>query len=514
VSVTVAELEAIVDASGLPDQIEARMPTGGRPRQLPVRTLMAGILLAIADDRPAQLTRVHQALIGLPAADQVRLGIVTDTPTGCHTLTYRQTERTFTTMIATMDPTPVPSFAGIEPAQRAAHLAATRGGIDAPQRESRLLSFCDALLEASIPPTHRHQSTSVAVDWTDHATWARPARPESLAADPDASWGHRNTNTPGTKDGLFFGYYAQAVTTVADEDGPAVPELVRRVSLDPPSVDPPTVMANILGRMHAAGVAVADVLADSGYAHRVAERWAQPLRRIGARLIQDLHPHDRGPKGTWDGATCANGNLWCPSTPTPLLTLGPLARHANADDIAAHDARCAELAHYKLGRTHADDADGYHRVECPAAAGKLRCPLKPASMALGFDHPEILDPPTHPPRCCAQTTITVPPSVNAKTRQKHDYPSPAHRHSYNRRSGAERSFSTTKDPATTDTRRGWCRLLGRTKNLVMYACATVIRNLRILASFQRRQADQARHQAAAKPPATRKRRRTEPANPT
>jgi hypothetical protein len=58
--------------------------------------------------------------------------------------------------------------------------------------------------------------------------------------------------------------------------------------------------------------------------------------------------------------------------------------------------------------------------------------------------------------------------------------------SYNRRTGAERSFSTLKDPATTDTRRGWCRLLGTTKNLIALACAAVIRNLRVLASYQHR----------------------------
>lgn len=28
----------------------------------------------------------------------------------------------------------------------------------------------------------------------------------------------------------------------------------------------------------------------------------------------------------------------------------------------------------------ADDADGCHRVQCPAAAGKVRCPLRPASV--------------------------------------------------------------------------------------------------------------------------------------
>jgi hypothetical protein len=88
-------------------------------------------------------------------------------------------------------------------------------------------------------------------------------------------------------------------------------------------------------------------------------------------------------------------------------------------------------------------------------------------MTLNRDRPEILQQlPGHPPACCTQLTITVPPQINAKTRQRHDYPSAAHRRSYARRTGAERGFATTKDPATTSTARGWCRLMGLTTLLL------------------------------------------------
>ena len=285
-----------------------------------------------------------------------------------------------------------------------------------------MVAFADALLEASIPEAHKHASTSMAVDWTDHAAWARPAGREAMSADPDATWGHRNTNTPGTKDGLFFGYYGQAVTIVAEESGPAVPELIRRAVLHPCNIDPPTALVAVLKRMHHAGLAIGDVLADSGYAHRLADRWANPLRGIGARLVEDLHPHDRGTKGTHQGAIACNGALYCPATPPALLDIRPASPGATTDELAAHDARTSELARYKLGRLTADDTDGYHRVGCPASAGKLRCPLKANSMSLDFDRPEVIDPPAGTAPCCTQASITVPPSVNAKTRQKHDYP--------------------------------------------------------------------------------------------
>ncbi len=51
--------------------------------------------------------------------------------------------------------------------------------------------------------------------------------------------------------------------------------------------------------------------------------------------------------------------------------------------------------------------------------------------------------------------ITVPPEVAAKTRQKHDYPSAAHRRSCARRTSAERTFATIKDPAAATIARGW-----------------------------------------------------------
>jgi hypothetical protein len=130
-----------------------------------------------------------------------------------------------------------------------------------------------------------------------------------------------------------------------------------------------------------------------------------------------------------------------------------------------------------------------------------------ASMALSRERPEILAPPTDAPPRCRQATITVPPDVNAKTRQKHDYPSKAHRLSYGRRSAAERSNSTVKDPASNDISRGWCRLMGLGPMTVMLTCLFVVRNQRVLASFEARQAEDQRRAATGQPPKTRKRRR-------
>jgi hypothetical protein len=259
--------------------------------------------------------------------------------------------------------------------------------------------------------------------------------------------------------------------------------------------------------MPPAGIPLGDILSDSGYAYRDADAWALPMRAAGGQLVQDLHPNDRGPKGTHHGAITANGNLYCPRTPRPLTGLAPLARDATPGDITAHDTNTAELARYKLGRISRDDSDGYHRVMCPAVMGKIRCPLRPASITLDRDRPEILQPPPNPPACCTQQTITVPPDVLAKTAQKHDYPSAAHRRSYARRTGAERGFATAKDPATNDITRGWCRLMGLTPLMLFTTTLLTVRNHRILNAWNARQQENDRRTAKGLPPKTRRRRR-------
>ena len=286
---------------------------------------------------------------------------------------------------------------------------------------------------------------------------------------------------------------------VPDEQGPPVPELARRMTLSSCRRDPVPAFTPVLTAMPQDGIPLGDVLADSGYAHRLPGNWASPLRRAGAALIQDLHPPRPRPQGHCQGAIIANGNLYCPATPRTLLELGPLARAATSAQAAAHDAKTAEAARYKLGRLTRDDEDGCHRVQCPAAAGKIRCPLRPASMALDRDRPEILAPPEHPQACCTRQTITIPAGVLAKTAQKHDYPSAAWRRSYARRSGAERGFATAKDPASNTISRGWCRLMGLVPLMLFTTALLAVRNHRILAAWNARQDDSARRAALTTP---------------
>ena len=486
-----ARIEAVLDqpeVSSAIRELEERLLTGVRPRQCSARTLFVGMCACLKEGhRSAHLTAVHAALCRLEEDDQLRLGVLAPWKAGPHLLTYRQVEYTM---------------------GRVAAVLSKQRPDGAPSTD--LQKLCDALLEASIPERFAGTTSSYAIDWTDVASFSRPpGEPEGPCADPEAAWGHRRGDGPGQRDELFFGYYGSVMTMVRDEHGTAVPELIRRVQLSSCRHDPVPSFVAVVTNAAATGVVVTDVLADSGYAYKVPEHFALPLRAIGARLVIDLHPNDRGMKGTFAGAICANGNLYCPSTPKALFSLGPLSRGASEADVAAHDDKTAELSRYKLGRISADDDDGYHRVSCPAVMGKLRCPLRPTSMALDFERPEVLTPPEHPPTCCAQKSVTVPPQVNAKTAQRHDYPSAAWRSSYGRRSAVERSNSRLKDPAGINLDvRGWCKLIGFTPLGLFLACAGVVVNFGLADAFEAHEVAEALRRSPPLPRPRPRRRRT------
>jgi hypothetical protein len=324
-------LEDIIDRAGTAPRIEALLPAGVRHRQLSVRTLLAGMCLTQADGRPAHLTRIRQALVSLPGDDQRRLGVIADWKHRPHQLTYRQTEYTFGLVAKALGKD--------EP-----------GGLPSPE----LQAVCGQLLEASVPAEFKDASASLAVDWTDLETFSRPPPTKGgPCADPEASWGHRRNNLLRSQDELFYGYYLSAGTMEREENGPPVPELTRRMTMCSCRHDPARALVPVLTAMPGHGIPPGDILADSGYAHRDAEAWAIPLRRAGAQLVQDLHPHDRGPQGTHEGAIISNGNLYCPKTPRSLLELGPLPRDATKEQAAAHDVKTAELAVWRTASSAA-----------------------------------------------------------------------------------------------------------------------------------------------------------------
>ena len=370
-SIPLAAAEDIIDASGVAPAIEDLLPRAVRGRQLSARTLLLGMLLTVADGRPAHLTRVRQALTSLPEADQERLGVTVGWKTGPHQLTYRQAEHTarlITRALGKHQPDGAPSDA--------------------------LQSACDQLLEASIPPRTRTPAPRWPVTGpTSRPGPGRPATAATQCADPEASWGHRNTNLPGPKGEMFFGYYLSAAVMTREENGPPVPELARRMTVASCARDPVRAMVPVLDAMPADGIPLGDIIADSGYAHRDAAAWASRCATPAPSSSRTCTRTTAAPTAPTKAPSSPTAICTAPPPP-PLLEPARCRPARPPSDAAAHDQQTAELARHKLGRHAADDADGYHRVTCPATTGKIRCPLRPESMKLDRARPEILTPPS------------------------------------------------------------------------------------------------------------------------
>ena len=125
------------------------------------------------------------------------------------------------------------------------------------------------------------------------------------------------------------------------------------------------------------------------------------------------------------------------------------------------------------------------RYECPAEAGFVRCPLKPASMLYPDDVPLNLNPPDPAvaPACCTQRTIEVPEEALGKLRQKHRWGSDAWIKDYARRTYVEGGFGELRNPALGGLGRGKFCVIGLIKVTLMLAALVAASNARRLAAW-------------------------------
>ena len=95
---------------------------------------------------------------------------------------------------------------------------------------------------------------------------------------------------------MFFGFYLSAATMTREENGTAVPELARRMTLCSCALDPVRAFAAVLLRMAAAGTPPGDILDDSGYP-QVPRALARPGRSTRAPATRHAQDH-LSPPGT------------------------------------------------------------------------------------------------------------------------------------------------------------------------------------------------------------------------
>jgi hypothetical protein len=466
----VREAVAWVDRSGIAPDIEALLrPTRrGRPRQLTVRALLVGLKLAVESSKTACLNEVHTVLTeGIAQHHRHELG-TEDRRTGA-VVTLPQVRRLFSSVTTRLDPS-----------------AHTQNDLSVEERDIRaaaLQDLLDRMLDATMPAGLQHGG-AYAVDGTGTWSWARGKKRGESTADPDAAWG-RKTSKAG-KDEAYFGYELHAIvrTSNLNQPGEKTPCLAERIVVAAASTNCVTVVLPALQGLRADGHRIREVIADRGYTYKV--NWTQELYALGIDPVLDLHATQYGPRGSHAGARIVTGVPHCPAMPPSFDTIKRPERLAESPALEVFITDITRREQWAFRRAAGPDITGKERYECPAQAGKLRCPLQPKSMTLPLALPKVMSPPEDPPACCEQRTITVPGDIDAKSRQRHYWGSREWISSFSRRSRVEGWFGNLKNDSTEALNRGSFRVMGLCKTSIMLGIYAATTNLRLLRRWAKR----------------------------
>lgn len=490
----------LVDRSGLAGELDDALfttedgsrQTRGRPRALSIRTLLLGLALCAIDNRELHLVRARQILSSLSHTDCRILAIPAEEASRLGHLTDRQVSYLWCRIISVVDPSPHFS----KEAKKAHDALDTEPGepkpVFEPARLDALQSMLDRLLEASLLDIDLpdRQTKTYAVDWTYVESWARLRRATQPSPDPDASHIYITARSGNPKYNIY-GYKLHAVIRTRKPGQGRVPYLAERITLTPANVDPQTQVMGVV-RDLVAEQRIDTLISDRGYTFSKAERWALPLKEMGVEPVLDLHPDQRSTQGSYDGALMIDGGFYCPAMPQSLHHIERLDQFAKKAEREKFFADIERRQLYEF-RNHGVPGPGKpQRMKCPAAAGVIRCPLKPASQNLPYTYPTAYPDPglqSDPPTCCAQTTISVPVEIQANTRQKLTWGTREWFDVYGRlRPSVESFFGLIKDPGKEHMSRGRIKMMGLAKTSVMVAFWAAAANLRLLDAFEREQA--------------------------
>ncbi|MEO5876279.1 MAG: hypothetical protein ABIS86_21740 [Streptosporangiaceae bacterium] len=476
-------------AQELQDLVTART---GRPRTCTVEGLLVGMTLCSRRNGSVAFNQVTDILFwGIPEEWRRRFGL-TDKPDDRDGFeaAYGVVLRLFHAILAQMDPSPLPKNSRL-PLQEAAAYAANADTDALAVREDRLDRICGTILQASVASIahlmHEHWDGSLGVDATVIATFARGVRTDPLAThtstDTDAGWyvregdhadphrpnpagtGRANRKRTRNHPKFLFGYDATLAVTRNPHhipnpalhglgDPTEIPALVLGMKLGKPGHRPGAIGIKILTDIRGRGWPAGHLAGDAAYNNSKPKEWQLPLLALGYRPSYDYRSDQLGIQGSAYGAPLIEGSWACPSMPQHLIDATTDLHRPDNDpariDPETWSRRINARTPYLLPAKGHPDEEGHQRRMCPAAAGKVQCPLKPASMGTNPALPLIqpVPSPVRPPKICEQTSITLAPEFGAKQWQYYPYGGPQWQQTYGKlRNAVEGMNGYTKNDA-------------------------------------------------------------------
>ncbi|RYG78459.1 hypothetical protein EU513_02285 [Yimella sp. RIT 621] len=529
----VRDVAALIDWSGLPDWVQARIDAlktkPGRPCVLPIRALMVGLLLAPRDNRGLLLTEVTEILYRrIRPSVQAELGIAPAARQGeartrerrARDAEYGRVQRAFARLRAVMDPS-IHRKGRVMPWTELVQHDRQLTPDEQLEMQAVLDTFSNTLLAATFAAlpdaTLDAYDGSAGVDATPIRLHARLRGADSTiaASDPDGgvykrTGDHSEGPTPvkGDRrrktDKTMFAMDLHLMVSADPTLGPFqyMPALALAMTLDRPGVDPSGATRRLVSVLAERGHTPGYLAGDGLYTNQNPNDFQIPARQAGWKLVLPYGKDQTGKQVTHpSGAVMVDGTWVCPAITGDLADA--VARF-RAEQITHEEflAAVAKRNDYRM-RLHAKNDDtGNLRLRCPAAgdAPTAKCVLKPRSeeprpitlTASGqkFDgRPRIVPGPDinrdHPPQVCASETITVDGEVGAKFDQHLPFGTPAHTHVYNAlRQSQEGYHGFAKDEARealgTSGRR---RVPGKAAQSVFAAFILAAANLRKITAF-------------------------------
>lgn len=514
---SVRRIEHILDASGAVEILATGLQTDNRGRKQntkAIHLLLLGVFISAHHNGSGTVTDAFDTLIGLSLDDRLRLGISVPDPTSPDG----------TSLDVTLDQLYYVSKRVTERLAYGEKSAADLADEERERRHDIVQRFCQAVMDVF---DLGWKASHAAMDATGVWSWARgKARPkgdptteehdlpDGVAAengddavveaptsaddvnkvvfDVDAAWGIKTSKSG--KPERFFGYHEHTLLQIPGPDQTVgdIPPLIRSFELTPANLDVVEVSLRIID---AGGTHVTDLAVDTHYSYKLANRWKGPLHDRGIRQHLDLRSTDQGFTES-DRVRWAAGWAHCPATPDALGTIvapapNDVDRKTKLQEFFQHIERREA---YAFRRVTTPDRDGTARIECPAEAGKLGCPLRAGTVetAVSIGLPVVANPPDPNgpeglPKCCTQRTVTLsPPPGHDKLVQQHYWGSRSWNRVYGNRTYVEGSYGNRKNPSTEDLRRGLFRVVGLPWVHINMAAVNSSYNLRMLRNWHDR----------------------------
>jgi hypothetical protein len=496
-----SEAERLVDAAlieGTPvhERLEALLAESsvrrGRPRGLSVRTLLVAIQLGAFAGR-FFLLDLPGLLEPLGPATRTRLGL----KRRGEPVSYRQ----ICYLVTRIDEVLRASFAfqdgrlvdGLGEFDRIFNALATTG---AHPNTSTVASIA---IDGSDIPTWGTSSVKEDLVWEeDDSGQPRIAHDDDGGAlwkkarfvtDTDAAWrgGREVEGKPS-----HFGYSLTVAISAREENGLEVPRAALAARLRPVTVQDKTMGLACIGEVAQRRGRLGDVLADRGYTSSMdGQDFLLPVRALGGEPVFDLTAYQVGPQGTLRGAILIDGRPYSPSTPRALQRIERPTGTQNGTYFPAHRAVRDYQAQIAAREAYAFVAHGSVRdnltqvFQCPGAAGKLECPLRPARRGLREGALPVLNAPARPGEdsVCARAFSSFS-LEEIPLYQRHVYGSTAWARSYSRRqTSVETYFANIKDAAGENFAHGRIRVMGIVKIGLFVAATLASANRRLALSF-------------------------------